>query len=848
MTHSAGRQGLLRWHPARTSIGIILFAAFLAGCGDDSDNGGPTNTPALTATPAPTATPGQATTPTVTATATSIGTATASATVTSTVPPVFVKPVPEQLSQAGAVEVALQIPSGSDPGSVLLMLDDTVVSGLAVVGDHVQGMLQNVPEGRHTLRAQVGPSANAVTVSFETVALVHPDECEVLNNAECMLPYPSSRFLVPAETPTGFRLSFPAVGMPVQSGQPLSPDPYAVLDGFSPTVQILMHFPGGVDPVASNASRLLPESRTYDARSLDADSPTVLLDADTNTRVLHFIEPDAHAADNVARQLVFLRPARSLTPGHRYIVAVRHLVHPDGTPVLAEPAFAALRDRRATDIPAILSRQAPFEGIFTQLAAAGIARTDLVLAFDFVVQSDHGLTAEMLSMRDQAFEWLDGQITADVQTFTVDRVETNDCSIAGTSVWRIIEGQYRVPLFLSSDPVAQPTVAGTLNVDAEGNPIWTSYTLPPFTIAIPCSALANGGTPKRPLVIGHGLFGDGRSTVEGFAREPQLGDFDLIMGATDWSGLSSPDVNIPNFLSSFIVNQVVLKLKNFAALPDRLRQGQLNTLMLGRMMKRGAFNRDATFQSPSGVGVFAGPEEEEFYFGASLGGIMGLMFTALSPDIVTANVDVPAINFSLLLQRSTDFSQFENALRLTGITDPIQTALGLGIIHELWVRGESAGYATHITGNPLAGTNAKNILMTMAWLDQQVSNVATEIAARTLGLPNLVGSLRANLVEIPDRPGPLSSALEIYDTGSFDLNNPAHAPFIPPLANRAPTTSCCDPHGLRGYIPASVQQLRAFLQPGGQITNYCNGLCDAAEPSELPFGRATPCDPLACGG
>ena len=227
---------------------------------------------------------------------------------------------------------------------------------------------------------------------------------------------------------------------------------------------------------------------------------------------------------------------------------------------------------------------------------------------------------------------------------------------------------------------------------------------------------------------------------------------------------------------------------------------------------------------------------------------MGLMFAALSPDVVNANVDVPAINFSILLQRSTDFSQFEGALRLTGITDPMQTALGLGLIHELWVRGEPAGYATHITSNPLEGTNAKNILMTMAWLDQQVSNVGTEIAARTLGLPNLVGSLRTNLAEIPDRPGPLSSALVIYDTGSFDLNNPSAAPFIPPLANLIATSSCCDPHGLRGYIPASIEQLEAFLRPGGQITNFCHGLCDAAEPSEIPHGDATPCDTLACQG
>jgi len=119
---------------------------------------------------------------------------------------------------------------------------------------------------------------------------------------------------------------------------------------------------------------------------------------------------------------------------------------------------------------------------------------------------------------------------------------------------------------------------------------------------------------------------------------------------------------------------------------------------------------------------------------------------------------------------------------------------------------------------------------------QQVSNVGTEIAARILRLPNLIGSLRTNLAEIPDQPGPLSSALEIYDTGAFDLNNPDHAPFIPPLANLAPTANCCDPHGLRGYIPASIEQLQVFLQPGGQITNFC--VACATRPSRSNFRTA----------
>ena len=49
----------------------------------------------------------------------------------------------------------------------------------------------------------------------------------------------------------------PTQGLPPHH---LSPDPYDKLDGFSPVVQILMHFEGGVDPAASNASRLLPEN------------------------------------------------------------------------------------------------------------------------------------------------------------------------------------------------------------------------------------------------------------------------------------------------------------------------------------------------------------------------------------------------------------------------------------------------------------------------------------------------------------------------------------------------------------------------------------------------------------
>jgi pimeloyl-ACP methyl ester carboxylesterase len=407
----------------------------------------------------------------------------------------------------------------------------------------------------------------------------------------------------------------------------------------------------------------------------------------------------------------------------------------------------------------------------------------------------------------------------------------------------VVEGTYEVPLFLDRDPVTDPSTLGYLNVGDANEPVRNGVTNPPFTISIPCASMEEDGPVVRPIVLGHGLFGDGRGFVSQLASAADETDqLQYIAGATDWRGLSSPD--FAGDLPTSFIGRVTLDLRNIRALPDRLRQGQLNTLVLAKMMKLGTFNSDAAFRRPSGSGVFPGPEEEQFYFGASLGGIMGLMFSALSPDVVNSVVDVPAINFSLLLERATPFLLFEAALELSGITDAMEQALTLGIVHELWGRGESAAYATHITSNPFPGTNAKNILMAGALYDQQVSNTGTEVAARTLNLPNIEGSVLNQLPEIENVPGPLSSALVFYDTGSFDPSNAVHAAFIPPLANLQAEPNQCDPHGLQALIPAALDQLATFLQPGGQVVNFCNGLCDAAEPLELPFGNDLPCDPL----
>jgi hypothetical protein len=749
----------------------------------------------------------------------------------------------------------------NDPNSLLAYIDDRIECQVCLALNAVDGLNRDCDlfdDGVANFTCGLGPSP----------------ECEVLNATECLLPFPSTHFMVEADTATGFRVNLPQAGLPSVRGPTLLPDPYNELDGFSPMVQILMHFPQGVDPELSNASRLLEagccgqpagppwiDTRTYTGRSLDANSPTVLLNADTGERVLHFIEPDAHAVDpntgvaDLARQSTIMRPGLSLIPGHRYIVAMRNLKDPNGNDVVAELAFQILRDQASTTSPAIGDRRQYFEdNIFSPLAAAGIVREDLVLAFDFIVQSEHQLTHQMLSMREQGFDYLaDVEADPNALGFSVDpdSIVEHDCNAPGQVVWRDVAGTYQSPLFLDGD--LSGFSVQFMNVDANDTPVQNGFTNPNFDISIPCSVLLDPNDPNtpvsRPIVLGHGLFGTGASMTLGIpAAVGQVMDWDYIAGATDYRGLSSADL-------LWVVAQIIgldsSHLNDFAGLPDRLRQGMLNTLLLAKMMKLGLFNRDPAFQTPSGQGVFPGPSEEMYYYGISLGGVMGTFFSAVTPDVERFGVDVPAINFSCLLQRSTQFIQFEAIIAGIGVTDPMQTLLAYGLIHELWVSAEPAGYARHITSDPLPGSgNPSRILMTPAWLDKQVSNQCQEIAARTLGLTNLSdGSLVQDLQGIPDAPGPLDSGLVMYDTGSFDVLDPNHQGtdangrfLIPALANLIPSP-VCDPHGARPGIPAGILQLVNFLQPGGQVENFCNGLCDAGDATETAGGNP-PCDPL----
>ena len=805
----------------------------------------------------------------------------------------FLEPKPGLLTGAsGPSAVALRLPPIGELVELEVAVDGAPSLGLAdfTVEDGVaRGELAGLGEGRFALsaRAVFDMAGMLVTLEsenwFERRGLDRPDDCELLNGADCLLPFPSSRYLTPAATPTGFEVAYPEGVLPILSGASLQSAPFGGQDGFSPAAQVLMHFPGGVDPVLSGASHLRADTRTFDDTSVQPDSPTLLIDVDSGmVPVPHFIEMDgrALAAGQPDRAVLFLRPAEGLRPGHRYLVAMRGLKNLAGEDIAAEPVFAALRDGRPSDIAGVEARREHTDWVLRKLEKIGVVRSELVLAFDFVVQSDEGLTREMLAMRDHAYAWLAAETdpTFSVHPFAGpgddpagDFSIQNDCSVPGTRHWRQLRGQFASPLFLDSDPLLDPVTGGRL-VDADGDGLPEAQGLmnANFSINLPCEVLTAGEEKIAPIQHGPGLFGNARQAV-GLAgalgnvqNDYGLPDFIRIAGATDWLGLSSFDLDFSNlFQPSFILQGVLFDANNFGALPDRLRQGMTNALVLGRMMKEGRFNAHPAFQTPDGEGVFPTGTKSVDYFGVSLGGVMGTQLAALSPDLGRVGADVPGSNFSIMIQRSAAIGLISIALGLLN-PDPMAQALFFGLAEELWDSGEPAGYLRHVTEDPLPGSGkAKDMLMTVARFDGIVPNVATDIMARTLGLPNLhdaaepSGSAISGRLGIPDVPGPLSAdagkfkgAAVWHDLGMYDLENPDDLPFVPPLSNQD-ATSGCDPHGRSFRTGAAASQITTWFETG-EIVDTCDGLCDGNAtaggfaPFEL-FEGTEPCDPLIGG-
>ena len=709
-----------------------------------------------------------------------------------------------------------------------------------------------------------GATANREPITYNPA---NADRCDWLDEADCLLPFPNNHFTTSdSTTDTKRRVNLNVLSMPRNTAQkPIDPAAHNRSDGFSPAQPIVTKVPGIDTPEAFNRSKIVPVDDMADA--FRPTQPLVLIDTVTRARQMVWGELDVNPEVPAERTLA-IRPGKNLVEGRRYVVALRDLKNAAGQTIGANQAFQIYRDGIPTTNAQVEARRKTFESIFQTLAEAGIERDNLYRAWDFTVASERNLTERMLHIRDAAFAELgdnnlmDMKVDGSPPAYEITKV-TDD---PDDQTARRVEGTYTVPCYLNlpgcpagSSFAFDPSKTNGPPLRLPGNTMQAS-----FICNIPKSA--RNSSPARPSLYGHGLFGS-RGEVNAGNVRTMGNESKMVFCATDWIGMACtntptspddmqsilegiaagnppapPDCDVPNALT------LETDLSRFSELPDRVQQGMLNFLYLGRLMVHGGgFNADPAFKiGADGAGVL--DTRRLFYDGNSQGGIIGGSLMAVMVDGDRGVLGVPGMAYSTLLQRSVDFGtgkppapdptdpesflpEYAYAL-YTSYPNQLQRQLILSLIQQLWDRGEANGYANHMTSDPLRNTPPHNVLLHVALGDHQVAQLAAESEARTIGAS--AETPWADPGRDLDRGDPVfgvpkitsypfkGSAIVLWDTGPLrTLPGGGTAGTPPPPNENIPPEAGRDPHGAPRGTVNGRQQKSEFLKIDGRLIDAC---------------------------
>jgi hypothetical protein len=607
--------------------------------------------------------------------------------------------------------------------------------------------------------------------------------CNVLGDpagrGQCLYPWPADVLLPSADTPTGLRLAYDPALLPTNDkGAPFAADEVtAGFDGFSPLSQIRFAFAATVD---ADGLAGIDDIKG----SLAEDATIVLLEASTGERWPYFAELDA-AAEPGEPVTVFVRPARRLRPGQSYVVAVRGLKS-GGAEIAAPPLFAALRDDLSTDVPELEAIRGGFAAVFGPLAAAGVDRAGLQLAWSFTTATEEALTRDFTAIAPQV-EAIAG---AGDLGYVIEEVDEDpDPALA-----RVIRGRFTVPNCLTND--GGP--GERMKRGDDGLPDCSGTTEAPFVIAIPQAILA-GGEPAPLTVYGHGLLGSGEEAVS-IAKRATTG----IVAGTDFWGLSQED--LPE-----VVTVLGDSLANGRTLPDRLIQSAVNFTTLA-YLARGALLSAPELQADDTTSLI--DPDKIVYLGGSQGGIMGGTVMAMAPPLRRGVLVVGGANYSLMIWRSTAFSQLGEIWKGSH-RDPQDREFLFALFQSAFDLADPLTFAEFLDA-PLDGGEARRVLLVESMGDAQVPNIATETMARTLGLTMLAPAV-TSVAGLVESPGPLTS-------GSALLQIDTKLGPVPPGVN-LPLDADNGAHGAAVDDPSAIAMIEQFLVDG-VIENLCDGPCD----------------------
>ena len=631
------------------------------------------------------------------------------------------------------------------------------------------------------MRACVMLAVTAVLAACGDDAIDVRPEANPLGTTDNILPYPSS--LYEQVDGDGVRLDVPVGAFPdnAVTKEPFDPTRLNSRRGWPVTSTLLWASPRSVDPAHLIGPDQIGESVT------DA-STTVIVDMTTGERVAHFAEVDANELDHFDLQAIYLRPAQRLAGGHRYAVGIRTaLPARDGSKIARTAGFQAVLDNKASG-HARLDRARPrIREAIDALEAAGIPRSDLLVAWDFTVAPDADAITDPLAARDAALAAM-GPLGANL-TYTV----TSDLGTinADPRLARRIEISFEAPL-VTGEAHAGYLRDGSGHVMAQGTMTAKAYVMVP--------ACATASNKAGILMYGHGFFGSLQELRDAEYARDLAADACVVVAGTLWTGMSSDD--IPNALLA------LNDLNKGWGFGERIWQGMVNSIALEQLLR----GKLATEVLVDGNAQSIVDTTREYFLGISLGHVLGSTFFAYDPFISRAVLHVGAANWSLLFERSANWATY--GVPLKGSYDSLLDAVIMEQVLQMALEGVDG--AT-VAGVPIPGTPEKSFIMQTSRDDSEVPNLASFYQARSLGVTLVTPSVLTPYGFEDKQATSASKGWIIVDE---------HPMPKPPATNEvfAYGNSAHENARRRTLVQ---QQMRDFLATG-TVTNTCTGACDCA--------------------
>ena len=632
----------------------------------------------------------------------------------------------------------------------------------------------------------------------EPIDLPDYGECNpIAIDVDCLLPFPSDFFRVEVEG-GGYEVRFPEAALPAyRSGAVVDFSGIAVHDGFSVHPPIFTWFGQTVDDAG------LTFYTDDVSTTLQPSSTTLVLNASTGEPVLHFAELDRRTSDDAAR-IVQIRLLTTLEPATRYIVAIQGLDAAGGGPLPALEGFRYLRDRQARSDEAWRDLQSHYDdAIFPVLETFGVQRGELLAAWDFTTRSDTSARADLLAMRAIALEWLDENapevtITAEI----TDEAELNAISAGLAEHARmVIRGTFTAPLLLEN---AAP--GARINRDAQGQPALNGTTEVPFLVVLPFSG-EDAEEPLRFLQFGHGFFGNTSEITSSFA--PAFGNqYGFAFGGINWWGMSSDDLG-------GVIAGLTSTPSSVYAFSDRVLQSFINNIVFTDAAMTTL--RDAPEVAIEGEPSWA---QETYFYGISLGHILGSSAVAVNPAIDRAVFSVGGASFSFMMSRAGPFLQFLQLLepQFPVASRGLDTQKFIALSSLALDRIDPSTWTSELLrASTLEVPVDRTVLAQVGIGDTSVPTISSEIWAASAGLANFSQSAKP-IAGVETGAGETAdSSIVIFD---FQLDGPT-----PGIISDIPATN----NSVHVAVRASAvgqQQIDAFLRPSGLITEVCDGVCD----------------------